>query len=153
MAKTDEHELCQQFVMNYLTKIKLQSEQCDTELTVQSLSCPSTLSATLDTIDHRLKEFVQLQQKHLSTKMNSQLKRYEAIIREKELFRSWSLDHRLPDHVNFKLESIFLYLVSFSSRKMPSINSFIYEKHNYWSSKNFFNWKHEFHVNVYLTIL
>jgi len=86
MAKTNEPELCQQFVMNHLTEIKLRSNQCQTELIVQSQSCPSTLSATLETIDRGLNEFVQLQQKHLSTKMNSQLKCYNAIIREEELY-------------------------------------------------------------------
>ena len=151
MAKTNEHDSCQQFVLNHLTKIKLQLDQCHTEVMLQSASCPSTFSATLETIDRSLNEFVQLQQQHLSTKLSSQLKRYEAILRENELFRNWSLDHRLVEHVRFKLESRCLYSV-FSSRKMPLINSFIYERHNCKSSKNFFNWKHASRVNVYLTI-
>ena len=109
MAKTKEHDVCQPFVTNHLTTIKLQLDQTHTELLVQSQSCPSTLSTALETVDCSLKDFVQLQQKHLSTKMSSQLKRYKAIIYEKDLLRTWSLDPCLAEHVNFKLESICLY--------------------------------------------
>ena len=125
MAKTNESELCQQFAMNHLTEIRVQFDQGQTELIVQSQSCPSTLSATLETIDRGLNEFVQLQQKHLSTKMNSQLKRYKAIIREGELFRNWSLDHRIAEHVNLEPESIFLSFVFFSRSAL-----FPLEKHH-----------------------
>ena len=103
MAKTKEHELCQQFVIHHLTQIKRQCDQCQTELLVQSQSCPRTFSTTLATIDHRLKEYVQLQQKHVSRKMNSQLKRFKAIIHEKNLLRTWSLDPHLAEHVKFEL--------------------------------------------------
>ena len=84
MAKTNKHELCQQFVNNRLTELNQQFDQCTTELLTQSQSCPSKL-LPLDILDHNLTEFVHLQQKYLSKKMNSQLNRYKDIIEEKKL--------------------------------------------------------------------
>jgi hypothetical protein len=99
MAKTDEHELCQQFVTTHLSTITLQSEQCTNELNIQFQSCPTTLLPLRTTLDQNLKEFVQIQQKHLSNKMNFQLTRYKDMIHEKELFQTLSTFNRTNDQV------------------------------------------------------
>lgn len=87
MAKTDEHELCEQFVKKQLNELKLRLDQCTKELTLQSESCPTTLLPWKGTLDQKLKDFVEIQQKYLSNKMNCQLARYQNRIHEKELFQ------------------------------------------------------------------
>ena len=57
MAKTTEHELCQQFVTNHLSKLNQQYDQCITQLSTESFSCPATL-LSLQTLNQQLKEFV-----------------------------------------------------------------------------------------------
>ncbi|CAF4359000.1 unnamed protein product, partial [Adineta steineri] len=65
LAKTNQHELCQDFVSNRLTEFNQQFDQCTTELLTQSQSCPSKL-LPIDELDKKLKEFVSLEQKYLS---------------------------------------------------------------------------------------
>ena len=50
------------FVRNHLSKLNQQYDQCTTQLSTQSLSCPATL-LSLQTLDQQLKEFVQFQEK------------------------------------------------------------------------------------------
>lgn len=87
MVKTNEHLLCEEFVKEHLNEIKSKLDQCTNELTTQFQSCPITLSSLKTTLDQNLKEFVQLQQKYVSNKKNYQLKRYQDMIHEKELFQ------------------------------------------------------------------
>jgi hypothetical protein len=114
MAKTDEYELCQQFVTTHLSTITFQSEQCTTELNIQFQSCPTTLLPLRTTLDQNLKEFVQIQQKHLLNKMNFQLARYKDMIHEKELFQTLSTFNRTDDQVISFLFA-FLNLIFFFS--------------------------------------
>lgn len=53
----------------------------------------------LDILDHRLKDFVNLQRKHLLKGNNDQLARFKELIHEKDLFQNL-LTHQLTvDHV------------------------------------------------------
>ncbi len=88
VAKTNKHELCLEFVRNRLIELNQQFDQCKTELLTQSVSCPSKL-LPIDILDHNLNEFVQLQEKYLSNKMNSQLNRYKNTIEEKKLYQNF----------------------------------------------------------------
>ncbi|CAF2960747.1 unnamed protein product [Rotaria sp. Silwood2] len=88
-VKSNEHALCQQFVTNRLSELQQQYDQCITESNIQSQLCPPKL-LPLDKTDHNLKEFVQLQQKYLSNKINSRLTRYKDKIHEEELFETLS---------------------------------------------------------------
>ncbi|CAF4165881.1 unnamed protein product [Rotaria sordida] len=98
-AKTNEHESCQQFVQHRLIELHQQYDQCTTALITQSQLCPPKL-LPLNILDHNLKEFVQLQQKYLSNKINSRLTRYKNIIHEKELFQTLSNYHPTVDQEN-----------------------------------------------------
>jgi len=109
MAKTNEHKLCQEFVTDHLSQIQFQFDQCTTELKTKSELCPLTL-LPLDKIDHNLIEFIQLQEKHLSTKMNSQLNRYKDQIHEIELLKKLSVDSLTIDQVNFYFLFFFFFL-------------------------------------------
>jgi hypothetical protein len=86
LAKSNEHELCKQFVINHLTTMQLQFDQYTTDLITQTQTCPSTLLPMMEILDANLKEFVQLQQKYLVKKRNAQLVRYKDMIYEKEFF-------------------------------------------------------------------
>ena len=100
MAKTDEHILCHQFVTNHLSQIQSQLEKCSTGLKAQSDACPLAL-LPLDRIDQHLIGFIQSQENHLSTKMDSHLNRYKAQIDESELWKKLSLDLVAIDQVKF----------------------------------------------------
>ena len=99
-AKTNEHQLCQQFVEKRLREIQLQFDQCTYELIQHSETCPSTL-LPLVTLDSRLKEFIQLQQQYLSNKFKNKLLRFKDHIHEKELLERFSIYHLSNDQVNF----------------------------------------------------
>ncbi|CAM4819703.1 unnamed protein product [Rotaria magnacalcarata] len=100
MAKTNEHVLCEQFVKEYLNEIKLKFDQCTNELRIQVEACPTTLLPLKATVDQNLKEFIEIQQKYLSNKMNFQLTRYRNMIHEKELFQTLSTYTLTSDQKN-----------------------------------------------------
>ncbi|CAF5183712.1 unnamed protein product, partial [Rotaria sp. Silwood1] len=64
--------------------------QFTNELSLQFQSCPVTLMELQSSLDQHLKEFVQIQQKYIATKMQFQLKRYEDMITEIELLQTLS---------------------------------------------------------------
>ena len=82
-----------------MNEIELKLDQCAKELTIQFQSCPATLLPLHLTLDQDLKEFVQLQQKYLSNKLNYQLARFQDCIHEKELFQMLSTYSVTSDQV------------------------------------------------------
>ncbi len=134
MAKTNKHELCQQFIRNRLTELNQQFDQCTTDLLTQSPSCSSKL-LPLDILDHNLTEFVHLQQKYLSNKMNSQLNRYKDMIEEKKLYQNLSTytltnNQVIILHQNRYFSFTLFSFIFFSNREKPLIDSYNYNKHN-----------------------
>lgn len=74
--------------------------------------CPSALQSSLEIDDEKLKQFVQIQQKHWSFRMQSHLTRYQAVIQEKNLFVNLSLDSLTVDEVSkldLQIESISIF--------------------------------------------
>jgi len=98
MAKTNEYQVCQELVMNYLYEVNHQCHACNIELTIQSQSCPSIL-LPLQTLDNDLKGFVYLQRKYLSQRKNDQLIKFKHLIHEKELFQNLSIYNLIADQV------------------------------------------------------
>ena len=88
MANATESERCAAYVMENLTHIKNQLEQSTLDSNRQSWDCPSSL--ILETVDLRLKEFVQLQRRSLFNRMNYQLTTFTDAVHEKELLRTVS---------------------------------------------------------------
>lgn len=69
--------------------------------------CPSTLKSLLEIdFDEKLKQFVQIQQKYWSFRMQSHLNRYQSIIQETNLFNNLSFDSLTENEVR----SIFQYI-------------------------------------------
>lgn len=81
---TNDTQLCQEYLQNYLEKVKEQLNQCQSELSTQSQSCPIT-SLTLNQIDDRLKEYVHAERKYLLARSNEELKKFEENISGKDL--------------------------------------------------------------------
>ncbi|CAF1334191.1 unnamed protein product [Rotaria sp. Silwood1] len=116
MAKTDEHLVCQQFVQKHLNEMKIKYDQFINELSLQLQSCPVTLMELQSSLDQHLKEFVQIQQKYIATKMQFQLKRYEDMITEIELLQTLSSfplssdqQNRINQLVHFQEKQVQFY--------------------------------------------
>ena len=103
MAQTNDFQLCQQYLLNYIENIKQQMEQYQIELTKQSESYPIT-SISLIQIDHCLKEFVNCQRKYLSIRNNNQLIKFKDHIQEKELFEIINAFHLTIDQVCINID-------------------------------------------------
>ncbi|CAF1427583.1 unnamed protein product [Rotaria sordida] len=72
MAKTNEPDLCKQYMVKSLNEIKIHLDVCCTKLNTQEQSWISTLPP-LEMLDDTLKQFVRLQNEHLSKTINKQL--------------------------------------------------------------------------------
>ena len=97
MAKTDQLQICKQYVVTQLDNIKQQLDQCNSELTTQaqtSLSSSSSLMSILlpsqEILDRCLKEYVSLQQNYLFRRMDQQLIKYKDEIYDQQLYRHLS---------------------------------------------------------------
>ncbi|CAF1422335.1 unnamed protein product [Adineta steineri] len=89
-AKTNESNLCQQYIVDSLNQSKTYLDLCYAKLNTQAQSWISTLPS-LDILDDNLKKFVRQQKKHSSTRINKQLKQYKDVLEEKKSFQQISL--------------------------------------------------------------
>ncbi|CAF1495225.1 unnamed protein product [Adineta steineri] len=89
-AKTNEFNLCQQYIVESLNQTKIHLDLCYAKLNTQSQSWISTLPS-LDILDDNLKKFVRQQKKHSSTRINKQLKQYKDVLEENKSFQHISL--------------------------------------------------------------
>jgi hypothetical protein len=93
MAKTDQSEICNQFVMGQLTNIQHQLDQCYMELIRQTHSSVSMVLPSIENIDSGLKEYVRLQQNHLSKRIDNQLIMYKDDICDQKFYHQLSAYH------------------------------------------------------------
>ncbi|CAF1578045.1 unnamed protein product, partial [Adineta steineri] len=89
-AKTNESNLCQQYIVDSLNQTKIHLDLCYAKLNTQAQSWISTLPS-LDILDDNLKKFVRQQKKHSSTRINKQLKQYKDVLEENKSFQHISL--------------------------------------------------------------
>ncbi|CAF4548417.1 unnamed protein product [Rotaria socialis] len=89
MAKTNEPDLCKQYIVEYLNEIKIHLDLCRIKLNTQAQSWISTLPS-LEILDDNLKQYVRLQNKHLSTTIDKQLARYKNVLEEKKVLQQIS---------------------------------------------------------------
>jgi hypothetical protein len=99
MAKTNDFDLCKEYLINYIQNIKKQLNQYQLELIKQSQSCPliKTLSfdqieitLSFDQIKHCLKQLVDRERKYLSMRNNDQLIKFKDDIHENILLKTIS---------------------------------------------------------------
>jgi hypothetical protein len=88
LAKTSEHESCQQFVVTYLHEVHDQFHRCVVESIKQSQSCPTTL-VPVQALDQRLKEFICLQRRYLVNRQKSKSVNMNDLLDEHRFFRAW----------------------------------------------------------------
>ena len=100
MAKTDDSELYQQFLMTYIEDIKKQIDQYQIELVKQSDVWISIPSVSFDQIDRCLTEFVHCQRQYLSTRNHHQLTKFKDDIRESMLFEIITTYYPTMDQVS-----------------------------------------------------
>ena len=84
MAKTDNFELCQQYVKTYLENIKKQLDQCELELRNQLQLCPIKI-LSIDHMNHCLQEYVTSQRKYLLMRNKQQLIQFKNNIQQTDL--------------------------------------------------------------------
>jgi hypothetical protein len=90
MAKSDESEICKQFVMAQLTDIQHQLDQCGMELITQTHSSVLLQLPSVEDVDSCLKEYVRLQQNHLFKRIHNQLIIYKDDICDQKLYHQLS---------------------------------------------------------------
>lgn len=100
MAKTDDSELYQQFLMNYIEDIKKQIDQDQIELVKQADLWISIPSVSFDQLNNCLKEFVHCQRHYLSTRNNHQLTKFKDDMRESALFEIITTYYPTMDQVS-----------------------------------------------------
>ncbi|CAF4785957.1 unnamed protein product, partial [Rotaria socialis] len=86
MAKTNDFDLCKQYVMNYIENNKRQLNHCQFELTKQEeqfQTCPM-IELSFEQIEQRLKELVDRERKYLSKRNNDKLIKFKDDISEKQ---------------------------------------------------------------------
>ncbi|CAF4964931.1 unnamed protein product [Rotaria sp. Silwood1] len=97
MARSNDFEVCHQYLANYITDLKKEMDQCQTELIKQSQLCPF-VTLSLAQIDQSLNEFVDCQRNYLSKKNNRQLSKFKDNFHEKELFENVTKYYLTFDH-------------------------------------------------------
>ncbi|CAF4465023.1 unnamed protein product [Rotaria socialis] len=92
MTKTNDFDLCKQYVMNYIENNKKQLNHCQFELTKQEQqfqTCPM-IELSFEQIEHRLKELVNRERKYLSKRNSDKLMKFKGDISEKQLLTTIS---------------------------------------------------------------
>jgi predicted transcriptional regulator len=114
MAKTNDFDLCKQYVMNYIENDKKQLNHCQFELTKQEQQFQTCTIKELSfqQIEQRLKELVDRERKYLSKKNNDILIKFKNDISEKQLLKTINISSLLNNQpvnlYNFK-SNIFCF--------------------------------------------
>lgn len=90
-----------QLVNEHLLSLNQQYDQCTKDLVEQSH--PSSSSSSWIQYDEKLKDFVQVQQKYWSLRMQSHRNRYQSFIQEQNLYHSLLSDTSKDDEVSVSL--------------------------------------------------
>ncbi|CAF1592229.1 unnamed protein product, partial [Adineta steineri] len=87
LSKTNDYELCNEYLTNYIIQLNEQINQYQTELTTQ-LSSYSMVPLSVDQVDSCLKEYVDHQRHYLLTKNNKQLAKLQDEIQANKLYET-----------------------------------------------------------------
>ncbi|CAF4313176.1 unnamed protein product, partial [Adineta steineri] len=107
LSKTNDYELCFQYLTNYIGQLNEQINQYQTELTTQ-LSSYSMIPVSVNQVDTCLKEYVDHQRQYLLTRNNKQLAKFQNEIQAKKLYETimTSYPNLNPDQFIHQLVSI-----------------------------------------------
>jgi hypothetical protein len=101
MAKTNDSEVCQQYLHEYIEMVKTELNQFQTRLNEQKSSCPIR-DSTVDQIDQSLNKFIDCQRNYLSTRNIKELTQFKEQIAEKESLEEISVLSLRTDQVNLR---------------------------------------------------
>ncbi|CAF1383180.1 unnamed protein product [Adineta steineri] len=87
LSKTDDYELCFQYLTNYIGQLNEQINQYETELTTQFGSY-SMIPISVNQVDTCLKEYVNHQRQYLVTKNSNQLAKLQDEIHANKLYET-----------------------------------------------------------------
>ncbi|CAF1088999.1 unnamed protein product [Rotaria sordida] len=87
MVKTNQADLCENYIMTQLAITDDQLEQCDMELDKQTKPPISTLLPPLDIMDTSLKNYVSLQQNYLVERIQHKIMKFKDELRHEKLYR------------------------------------------------------------------
>ncbi|CAF4020406.1 unnamed protein product [Rotaria sordida] len=87
MTKTNQADLCENYIMTQLAMIDDQLEQCNLELNKQAQSAIPILLPALDIMDTSLKNYVSLQQNYLVERMQHKIMKFKNELRDEQLYR------------------------------------------------------------------
>ena len=104
LSRTDNFQSCQQYVMDSITNIQEQLNQCQLELNKQ-LEEYSNIPVPLERIDSCLKTIVNQERQYLSKRNDDKLSRFKEQLRGKELTKLIST-YTLPVHLVSHLISL-----------------------------------------------
>ena len=90
MAKTDNFELCHQYLIKYLRNIKKQLNKCEINIKDQSQRC-AIIKLSIKQIDHRLGGFVVSHRHSLTMITKRQLVKFNDKIIRRDLFQTMSV--------------------------------------------------------------
>ncbi|CAF1196361.1 unnamed protein product [Adineta steineri] len=85
MAKTNDFDICQQFLITYIEDIKRQIDEQQVKLIEHSAFCPILL-IPFDRMDHCLKELIDSERKYLSKRYKNRLIKFKDCVQEKQLY-------------------------------------------------------------------
>lgn len=98
MAKTNDFELCRQFLISYIETMKQQLDDYVKQLTEQITTCSMT-DLSFEELDQILKQFVDRQRNYLSRRNNETLNRFKQNIQNNHIFQSISTYYPTIDQV------------------------------------------------------
>ena len=87
MAKTNDFQLCENYLRQYLDHLQKQLRECQEELRIQAAICPIK-ELSLDQIDRALKDLATQQRNYVSKRNNGQQETFQQRIRHRTLRQS-----------------------------------------------------------------
>src|SRR5689334_18922143 len=112
MANTTDFELCQQYIIKYITDIEDELHECQKKLTEQTQLCPVT-TLPLEQIDSYMKKVVEKERQYLSLRNNDQLTKFKDNLHHQQLFQTISQYHLTFNHVSFFIKIVIFCIISF----------------------------------------
>ncbi|CAM2729112.1 unnamed protein product [Rotaria socialis] len=116
IAKTDQSNLCENYIMTQLAMIDDQLDQCNIELDKQAQSSIPILLPSLENMDKDLTCYVLLHQNYLIKRIDQQVMRYKDEIRDRQLYQdlfTYNLTdtqrHVLEDIIHLRLTQLQIY--------------------------------------------
>ncbi|CAF1465655.1 unnamed protein product [Rotaria sordida] len=95
-----EHHIWPQYVIEYISEINHELDQCQMKLTKQTQPCPIT-TLPLEQIDSHMKKVVEKERQYVSLRNNDQLTKFKDDLHRQQLFQPISQYHLKFNHMEY----------------------------------------------------